>query len=46
MSELMKYLSLPEKEFPGSSNLFEVPVIDEEYFKSFVISLDHLTLDL
>ena len=33
MSELMKYLSLPEKEFPGSSNLFEVPVIDEEYFK-------------
>jgi N-acetyl sugar amidotransferase len=34
MSELMNYLSLPEKEFPGASKLFEKPEIDEEYFKS------------
>ena len=33
MPELMDYLSLPEKEFPGASQLFKVPVIDEEYFQ-------------
>ena len=30
--ELMKYLSLPEKDFPGASKLFEQPIMDEEYF--------------
>ena len=34
MNELMNYLSLPEKEFPGSSKLFEKPEVDEEYFQS------------
>lgn len=33
MPELMEYLSLPEREFPGAANFFEVPIIDEEYFK-------------
>ena len=33
MTELMDYLSLPEKDFPGVSKLFKVPIINEEYFQ-------------
>lgn len=32
MPELMKYLSLPKKEFPIASQNFEQPEIDEDYF--------------
>ncbi len=32
MPELMEYLSLPEKDFPGASKVFEVPIMNEEYF--------------
>jgi N-acetyl sugar amidotransferase len=30
--ELFKYLSLPEKEFPEASRMFERPLMDREYF--------------
>ncbi len=30
--DVMKYLSLPEKEFPVASKMFEQPVIDKNYF--------------
>ena len=30
--ELFKYLSLPEKEFPVASKMFERPIMDREYF--------------
>ena len=32
--ELMEYLSLPEKEFPGVKGVFEQPIMDEEYFRA------------
>ena len=38
MPELMDYLSLPEKDFPGASKFFEVPIINEDYFN---ILCDH-----
>ena len=31
--EIFKYLSLPEKEFPLASKMFEHPVMDREYFR-------------
>jgi len=31
--ELFKYLSLPEREFPVASKMFERPIMDREYFK-------------
>ena len=34
MPELMDYLSLSEKEFPGIRNIFEVPTIDKDYWNS------------
>jgi N-acetyl sugar amidotransferase len=30
--ELMSYLSLPEKEFPDASRMFEAPIMDRAYF--------------
>ena len=39
MPELMDYLSLPEKDFPGASKFFEVPIINEDYFNIFMIIL-------
>jgi N-acetyl sugar amidotransferase len=30
--ELFRYLSLPEKEFPVASRMFEQPIMDREYF--------------
>ena len=32
VEEVFKYLSLPEKEFPISSQMFEQPIMDREYF--------------
>tara|TARA_R110001599_G_scaffold135013_1_gene313263 strand:- start:3747 stop:5075 length:1329 start_codon:yes stop_codon:yes gene_type:complete len=32
--ELMEYLSLPEKEFPDASKMFEDPIMDHDYFDS------------
>lgn len=34
--EILKYLSLPEKDFPISSRLFEKPIIDRAYFENLV----------
>lgn len=34
LDEILAYLSLPEKEFPKASRLFEQPIIDRDYFKS------------
>jgi N-acetyl sugar amidotransferase len=31
-NELMTYLSLPEKDFPDASTLFEAPIMDRDYF--------------
>lgn len=31
--ELFRYLSLPEREFPEASKMFEKPLMDREYFK-------------
>ncbi len=30
--ELMRYLSIPEEEFPEASKMFEQPIMDKEYF--------------
>lgn len=30
--EIFEYLSIPEREFPVASRMFELPVMDEEYF--------------
>ncbi len=30
--ELMEYLSLPEKDFPAASKMFEAPIMDRDYF--------------
>ena len=32
MDELLTYLSLPEKDFPAASGMFEKPIMDREYF--------------
>ena len=32
LDELMAYLSLPEKEFPAASKMFEQPIMDRDYF--------------
>jgi N-acetyl sugar amidotransferase len=32
--EIFKYLSIPEKEFPTASNMFEQPIIDKDYYMS------------
>ena len=32
MVELLTYLSLPEKDFPAASGMFEKPIMDREYF--------------
>lgn len=34
MDELLAYLSIPAKEFPQQSKLFEQPIMDREYFNS------------
>jgi N-acetyl sugar amidotransferase len=31
--EIYSYLSLPEKEFPEASKIFEQPIMDDQYFK-------------
>lgn len=31
--EIFRYLSLPAKEFPAASNMFEQPTMDREYFR-------------
>jgi N-acetyl sugar amidotransferase len=31
--ELFKYLSLPERDFPGACKMFEQPIMDREYFR-------------
>jgi hypothetical protein len=31
--EIFAYLSLPEKEFPEASRMFEQPIMDDQYFK-------------
>jgi N-acetyl sugar amidotransferase len=31
--EIFRYLSLPEKEFPAASRMFERPIMDREYFR-------------
>jgi N-acetyl sugar amidotransferase len=31
--EIFSYLSLPEKEFPEASKMFEQPIMDDQYFK-------------
>jgi len=31
--EIFRYLSLPEKEFPKASTMFEQPIMDREYFR-------------
>lgn len=31
--EIFSYLSLPEKEFPVASKMFEQPIMDDQYFK-------------
>jgi N-acetyl sugar amidotransferase len=33
IGELFSYLSLPEREFPEASKMFENPIIDKEYFR-------------
>tara|TARA_A100001011_G_scaffold16199_2_gene16819 strand:- start:15659 stop:17017 length:1359 start_codon:yes stop_codon:yes gene_type:complete len=33
LDELLNYLSLPKKEFPKSSEMFEEPILDREYFE-------------
>jgi N-acetyl sugar amidotransferase len=33
VEEMFKYLSLPEKEFPEASKMFENPIMDREYFR-------------
>jgi hypothetical protein len=30
---MFAYLSLPEKEFPEASKMFEKPIMDREYFR-------------
>ena len=30
--EIFEYLSIPEKEFPIASKMFEQPIMDREYF--------------
>jgi N-acetyl sugar amidotransferase len=32
--EIFKYLSIPEKEFPVASKMFEQPIMDRDYYKS------------
>ena len=32
--EIFRYLSVPEKEFPEASRMFEQPLIDRDYFDS------------
>ena len=32
--EIFKYLSLPEKEFPVASKMFDHPIVDRDYFMS------------
>jgi hypothetical protein len=32
IEELFEYLSLPEKEFPIASKMFEQPIMDRDYF--------------
>ena len=32
-SEIFSYISLPEKEFPEASKMFEQPIMDDKYFK-------------
>ncbi|NQV57961.1 MAG: N-acetyl sugar amidotransferase [Rhodospirillales bacterium] len=31
IDELMNYLSIPEKQFPGASSMFEQPIMDKDY---------------
>ena len=33
IEEMFQYLSLPEKEFPEASKMFEKPLMDREYFR-------------
>ena len=33
MDELLAYLSLPVKDFPKASNMFETPIMNREYFR-------------
>ena len=32
--EIFQYLSMPEKEFPIASQMFEQPIMDRDYFNS------------
>ena len=32
MDEILRYLSIPEKEFPQASRMFESPLMDRAYF--------------
>jgi N-acetyl sugar amidotransferase len=36
--EVFKYLSIPEKEYPVASKMFEQPIMDRDYFDSLVDS--------
>lgn len=38
IDELFEYLSIPEKEFPVASKMFEQPIMDREYFDRLVDS--------
>jgi hypothetical protein len=32
LDEILRYLSIPGKEFPQASKMFEAPVMDRDYF--------------